>query len=112
MAACRGLHCRCMNLDGRCPNPHHGDHDCPYEDQEARVAVDPKAAPKPAEPPKAPEPQSSTWWRMTYPYALLYLLPGRISRYVQPGEVIDWGQDGPPDGHWEPADPPPEPEKE
>ena len=28
---CRGLHCKCMNLDGGCPSPHHGDHDCPYE---------------------------------------------------------------------------------
>lgn len=28
---CTGLHCRCMNIGGTCPNPHHGDHDCPYE---------------------------------------------------------------------------------
>jgi hypothetical protein len=28
---CRGLHCKCMNLDGKCPSPHYGDHDCHYE---------------------------------------------------------------------------------
>lgn len=27
---CQGLHCKCMNLDGSCPDPHHGDHDCPH----------------------------------------------------------------------------------
>lgn len=28
---CNGLHCRCTNLGGTCPNPHHGDHECPHE---------------------------------------------------------------------------------
>jgi hypothetical protein len=26
---CRGVHCKCMNLDGKCPNYHNGDHACP-----------------------------------------------------------------------------------
>lgn len=28
--ACTGLHCKCMDRE-TCPEPHHGDHDCPYE---------------------------------------------------------------------------------
>lgn len=28
--SCRGLHCKCMNLDGLCLGPHNGDHDCQY----------------------------------------------------------------------------------
>lgn len=26
---CKGVHCKCMNLDGKCPNYHNGDHTCP-----------------------------------------------------------------------------------
>lgn len=26
---CQGLHCKCM--DPTCPEPHNGDHDCPFE---------------------------------------------------------------------------------
>lgn len=36
---CQGLHCKCM--DPTCPEPHNGDHDCPYaiEMFKARVAA-------------------------------------------------------------------------
>jgi hypothetical protein len=27
---CRGAHCKCMNLNKTCPNPHYGDHDCQW----------------------------------------------------------------------------------
>lgn len=26
---CRGAHCKCMNLDGKCSGYHNGDHTCP-----------------------------------------------------------------------------------
>lgn len=26
---CKGAHCKCMNLDKKCPNFHNGDHTCP-----------------------------------------------------------------------------------
>lgn len=28
---CIGAHCKCMNLDKKCPNFHYGDHECPYD---------------------------------------------------------------------------------
>lgn len=41
---CTGLHCKCMNLDGSCSNPHHGDHDCPYEQNSTNVLPGQSAA--------------------------------------------------------------------
>lgn len=88
--------------------------------------ADPKAAPK-AEPPKTPPPPQNEPdpepaqaedpeqaeqpgpppgpWAMTYPYPAYYLLPGNVAAYVQPGEVVDWGAEGPPDQHWEAVEP-------
>jgi hypothetical protein len=52
----------------------------------------------------APE---TTHWAFTGPYPASYLPPDRVSRAVKPGEVVEWGEGGPPDGNWEPAEAPP-----
>ncbi|HEY2763408.1 MAG TPA: hypothetical protein VGJ13_05260 [Pseudonocardiaceae bacterium] len=70
--------------------------------------ADPKA-PSSAGPSKpAPEPfveQQCAEFTFTGGYAAIYLPPDRVSRWVQPGDVVDWGADGPPDQHWAPAQP-------
>lgn len=69
--------------------------------------ADSKAPSKPGSPKAASDP--STLWRFTGEYAAIYLPPDRVSRWIQPAEVVDWGSDGPPDGHWEQVDTPPAP---
>lgn len=43
-------------------------------------------------------------WRFTGAYPCNYLTPDRVSRWVEPGEEIEW-PDGPPDSNWEPVEP-------
>jgi hypothetical protein len=34
---CVGAHCKCMNLNGQCPSPHYGDHNCAYREPTQEV---------------------------------------------------------------------------
>lgn len=48
--------------------------------------------------------QDPSSWRFTGSYPANYLLPGRISSWVSPGDTVAW-PDGPPDVWWEPVTP-------
>lgn len=37
---CGGVHCKCMNLDGKCENFHNGDHTCPTSQASPATPVD------------------------------------------------------------------------
>jgi hypothetical protein len=65
--------------------------------------ADAKAPAKSGSKKDAPE---TTHWAFVGPYACTYTPPDRVSREVAPGDVIEWGEDGPPDVHWEPAEAP------
>lgn len=38
---CKGAHCKCMNLDGKCPGYHNGDHTCPTSTKQAQDSGEP-----------------------------------------------------------------------
>lgn len=38
---CNGMHCKCMNLDKRCPNFHYRDHDCPFDKESGHLPTEP-----------------------------------------------------------------------
>lgn len=71
--------------------------------------ADSKAPAKPGSTKDAPE---TTHWAFAGHYPATYLHPDRVSRLVEPGEVVEWGADGPPDSNWVEAEAPEDEPKE